>query len=84
MVRGCVKNAANPAVKATRCNVIRVYFHGEGPKMGGLKAIFLVNIFSYYSGCPVQGSNFTVNDLEYRKNRMNSVFDSESKPFRKP
>lgn len=85
MVKGCVKNAANPAVKATRCNVIRVYFHAKGPKMGGfIKAIFMVNIFSYYSGCPVQDSNFMVNDLEYCKNRMNSVFDSESKPFRKP
>jgi len=28
----------------------------------------------------VHGSKFTVSDLVYRKNRMNSVFDSESKP----
>jgi len=37
---------------------------------GAFSADFEIN--SYYSGCPVQGSKFTVSELACRKNRMNS------------
>ena len=81
MVKGCVENAANPAVKATGSDIIRVYLHAKAPKIVAFVKVRLLLISAvtcFSNPFILSGGEHYVNNLMFYEWRPASMAPSNN------